>query len=149
MKHWPWASLSVLWTAFTDWFFPVDAGRLEWASVNHLSTVNSWLLDPHYHHIIDHGCKGQKLPINPTRAWSVWQPCVNHQQMVDGWLSYWSWMLIDTCGQHHKIRRLVCQPSTDGHVIAKCFSTANGCSWIAINFTILSVTSVQVCGDTP
>ena len=73
---------------------------------------------------------------------------VNHQQMVDQWLANWSQMHMYVCGQHREsVDQFVL--STDGLGREKGFATVGGRSGMAIPFTILSLTSVQLCADTP
>ena len=48
-----------------------------------------------------------------------------------------------------QFRRLVWQPLPDGLARENGFSTAGGRSQMAINYTILSLTKIKFCGDTP
>ena len=102
------------------------------------SSVNRWLMGDRWVTAAGHWsatgqqCFDGNYPIKPPQAWPVCQLLTNSWPMVDQPAkdSHGGWW---TESQFH---RSVCQPSTDGVRGKIELSTASGCSWTAINFTI-------------
>ncbi len=115
----------------------MDARQCLIATAASLSTVDRWVTDGWLPldttQLPGTDASAANYPINPPQAQPFCQLLVS-----DVHRCWWT---------QTRFQPLVCQPSTVGVWDKISLSTAGGCSAMAINFWILSLSNVQVCGD--